>query len=122
MIDWWFWWHAAEGVRYQLWYPDMHFDISSDFRGHYDDDSLTYIERLHLSTHFVTEDIGLGSEEIMIGFKSPIDFGFDKSIVKRKDVTIICGRGGDKNKGVWNGDMCHFVRDTKEGVEMRSRF
>ena len=42
MINWWFWWHAKESVRYQIWYPEMHYDISSDFKGYYDDASKTY--------------------------------------------------------------------------------
>ena len=37
MINWWFWWHAAEGIRYRIWYPEMHFDTEADFGGYYDD-------------------------------------------------------------------------------------
>lgn len=122
MINWWFWWHAAEGVRYQIWYPDMHFDIDSDFGGHYDDESKSYIERLHLSSHLVTEDIGMGKEEILINFKSPIEFGFDGNKLDSKKNTIICANVGSPGKGLWFVDMCHFVRVTSDGVEMRSRF
>jgi len=32
MINWWFWWHAAEGIRYRIWYPEMHYDISINFQ------------------------------------------------------------------------------------------
>ncbi len=122
MIDWWFWWHAAEGQRYQIWYPDMHYDISADFQGYYDDDSKTYRERLHLSTHLVTEDVGLGKDKILIDFMSPGTFGFDESRLHPHKETVICARVGAPDKGVWATEMCHFVRTTKEGVEMRSRF
>lgn len=122
MINWWFWWHAAEPVRYRLWYPDMHFDNSTDFGGYYDDDSKSYAERLHLSKHLVTEDVGMGSEEILIDFYDPIDFGFDKSKLDLKKVTIICAKVGSPSKGLQFVDMCHFVRVTDDGVEMRSRF
>lgn len=27
MIDWWFWWHPQEDIRYQVWYPGEHFKI-----------------------------------------------------------------------------------------------
>lgn len=122
MIDWWFWWHAAEGVRYQIWYPDMHYDIKADFQGYYEDDTKTYRERLHLSSHVVTEDVGLGKDDILIDFMPPATFGFDNKKLN-EDVTIICARVGSPDRGVWGTDMCHFVRTTEEGgVEMRSRF
>ena len=122
MIDWWFWWHAAADVRYQIWYPDMHYAISSDFQGYYKDDSKTYRERLHLSSHLVTEDVGTGKEKIMIDFLSPAEFGFDTGRLHPKKETVICARVGSPDRGVWGTKMCHYVRTTNEGVEMRSRF
>lgn len=123
MIDWWFWWHAKEPLRYKIWYPEMHFDISSDFGGYYNDESKTYRERLHLSKHFVTEDIGTGKEKIVINFMSPEKFGFDKSKLKNEnEETIICAMVGDLGKRVWHTKMCHAVRKVEKGVEMRSRF
>ena len=121
MIDWWFWWHAAEGVRYQIWYPEMHYDISADFQGSYEDDTKTYRERLHLSSHLVTEDVGLGKDKILIDFMHPVDFGYNKNKLN-EEVTIICARVGSPEKGVWGTEMCHFVRKVEQGVEMRSRF
>jgi len=122
MIDWWFWWHAAESVRYQIWYPEMHYDIEADFGTSYNDDSKSYRERLQLSTHYVTEDIGLGKENIVIDFKSPSEFGFDTDLIDAKKQSIICARVGSQKTGIWGVEMCHFVRVTNEGVEMRSRF
>lgn len=122
MLDWWFWWHAAEDIRYQIWYPDMHFAISADFQGHYNNDSKSYRERLHLSSHLVTENVGTGKEKILIDFMNPADFGFDETKLDPKKMTIICARVGSTDRGVWGTKMCHFVRTTDEGVEMRSRF
>lgn len=122
MIDWWFWWHAAEGVRYQIWYPDKHYDISADFQGHYEDETKTYSERLHLSSHLVTEDVGLGKDKILIDFMHPTEFGFDENKLHPDKTTIICARVGQPEKGVWATEMCHFVRKVEQGVEMRSRF
>lgn len=121
MIDWWFWWHAKEGVRYQIWYPEMHYDIEADFQEHYDDETKSYRERLHLSTHLVTEDVGLGKDKILIDFMHPEDFGFNKSGLN-DNVTIICAKVGSPEKGVWGTEMCHFVRVMDNGIEMRSRF
>ena len=93
MIDWWFWWHAAEPIRYRIWYPEMHFDHSSDFGGFYNDESKSYRERLQLSTHHVTEDIGTGREKLVIKFMSPEKFGFDQSKLKsQSEGTIICAK------------------------------
>ena len=122
MIDWWFWWHAAKGIRYQIWYPDMHFDIDSDFGGYYYDDTKTYRERLHLSSHLVTEDVGLGRDKILIDFMPPAQFGYDADRLNPDKETIICARVGSSDKGVWGTEMCHYVRTTDKGVEMRSRF
>ncbi len=124
MLNWWFWWHAAEGMRYQIWYPEMHYDISADFQGYYNDESKSYSERLHLSTHLVTEDVGMGKDKILIDFMHPNAFGCDKNKNKLKpdEVTIICARVGSPDKGVWGTEMCHFVRKVEQGVEMRSRF
>jgi len=123
MIDWWFWWHAKDALRYRIWYPEMHFNIDSDFGGHYNDDTLTYRDRLHLSKHIVTEDIGNGTEKIVIQFMSPSDFGFDTNkLGVQKEATIICARVGDLKKRVWHTQMCHAVRKLNIGVEMRSRF
>ncbi len=121
MINWWFWWHAKTSVRYQIWYPDMHYDIDADFQGYYEDATKTYSERLHLSRHLVTEDVGLGKDKILIDFMHPAAFGFDNHKLDA-NTTIICARVGSPDKGVWGTEMCHFVRTTKQGVEMRSRF
>ncbi len=122
MIDWWFWWHAAQDVRYQLWYPDMHFAIKADFNGHYNDESKTYRQRLHQSQHLVTEDVGVGREQILIDFMSPLEFGFKHPSVDPYLETIICARVGSPEQKVWGSEMCHYVRKTTAGVEMRSRF
>lgn len=121
MIDWWFWWHAKEGARYRIWYPDMHYDIDADFQGHYADNTKSFRERLHLSSHLVTEDVGLGKDKILIDFMHPSQFGFDKNKLA-KNVTIICAKVGAPEKGVWATEMCHFVRKVEQGIEMRSRF
>lgn len=121
MMDWWFWWHAKEGVRYQIWYPSMHYDISADFQGYYDDETMTYREKLHKSTHVVTENVGFGTDDIVIDFMHPSEFGYDANQLS-DDTTIICARVGVKSRGVWSADMSHFIRKADKGIELRSRF
>lgn len=123
MIDWWFWWHPKEPIRYKIWYPEMHYNTSADFGGFYDDNTKSYRERLQLSTHYVDEDIGTGRAKIAIKFMSPEEFGFDKHKLKNdKEESIICAKVGDLGKRVWHTQMCHAVRKVDKGVEMRSRF
>lgn len=123
MIDWWFWWQAKESLRYRIWYPEMHYEISWDFGNFYNDESKTYRERLHLSKHIVTEDIGTGKAKIVIKFMRPEEFGFNKDKLKKNNEgTIICAKVGDLTKKVWHTRICHAVIKAEKGVEMRSRF
>ena len=123
MINWWFWWHAAESIRYRIWYPDMHFATEADFGGYSEDETKSYRERLHLSSHLVTEDVGLGKEKILINFMHPKDFGYDVNKLNDKETTIICAKVGSPERGLWHTHMCHFVRIVPSGgIEMRSRF
>ena len=83
---------------------------------------MTYRERLHLSQHLVIEDVGTGREQILIDFMSPKDFGFSHNRIDPSLETIICARVGSPERKVWGTEMCHYVRRTVDGVEMRSRF
>ena len=76
---------------------------------------------MHLSSHLVTEDVGLGKDKILIDFMHPGKFGYDSQKLN-SDNTIICARVGSPEKSVWGTEMCHFVRKAGQGVEMRSRF
>jgi len=96
--------------------------LLNDFKGSYHDESKTYRERLHISSHLVTEDVGVGKERILIDFMHPSKFGFDPNHLNSDNETIICARVGSPQRGVWGTEMCHFVRKTTDGVEMRSRF
>ncbi len=127
MIDWWFIWHPQESLRYKIWDKEDHFDvtISDADRAKFNDESLTYAERLWGSTHHVRENIGVpvafrllegltGADPyaIDITFISPEDCGFDMTKFDTSTETVICAESG----------MRHFVRKTADGVELRSRF
>jgi phloretin hydrolase len=123
MIDWWFAWHGLEGLRYRIWYPSAHFGSSVSDRTRVMDESRPYIDRYLHTTHYVTEDIGIGPDLLSIKFLPPKDFGFDTARFKKAGIaTAICTRVGSVSKGAEHTDMCHVVRNVKGGVEMRSRF
>ena len=117
MFDWWFAWHGLEPMRYKIWNHDDHYycltrnpEISSDR-------SLPMKQRYWNTIHDVREDVGLGMEYIVINFRNPADIGFDPALLKDFKGTIVCA-GNEHNPVI----MCHFVRPTERGVELRTRF
>jgi phloretin hydrolase len=123
MLEWWFCWHALESLRYRIWYPGSHTGNSVKDRARLEDTSLTYRERFWNNPQYPVEDIGIGPDILSITFVPPRDFGFDESRFEEARVaTIICAIVGSVTKKVRHTRMCHFVRATASGVEMRSRF
>lgn len=112
MLYWWFWWHGQEGIRYRIWYPEKHFDVSTDYTGF---------------THFVIEDVGAGKQKLIIHFITPSEFGFSIEKLENVDfekLAIFCARVAVK-KGpltIWHTKMCHVARKVENGIELRSRF
>ncbi len=125
MLDWWFWWHSIDGLRYKIWYPQAHFGISVDADAdEYKRRQGSYRERYWNTTHYPIEDVGTGSETLTIHFVPPHDFGFHTSEFEEAGVsTVACGIVGSVSQKIRQyAHMCHFVRKTEDGVEMRSRF
>ncbi len=122
MLDWWFSWHARESLRYKIWYPGAHAGTSVKDPERLKNKSLPLRERYY-TTHYPIEDVGIGEETLSIRFMPPEEFGFDTTRFKTANVsTAICTRVGSEGKKADHTDMCHFVRQAEEGVEMRSRF
>jgi len=123
MLEWWFCWHPLEDLRYKIWYPGAHTGISVRDPKRAADTTLPFGARLWDNPHYPVEDIGIGSDRLSIDFMDPRDFGFDISRFEAGRVAaVICSRVGSVRRGVEHTRMCHFVRETEEGVEMRSRF
>jgi hypothetical protein len=80
-------------------------------------------ERYWNNPHYPVEDIGIGMEKLSITFMPPEDVGFDIARFAEAGIaTAICTRVGSVAKHSLHTDMCHVVRTTADGVEMRSRF
>jgi hypothetical protein len=117
MIDWWFDWHPHDPMRYRIWYPAEHFDIS------FEPAKRPGAKPFQNTIHHPVEDVGLGKSKIRIEFVEPEAFGFPAGdYPERKCATIICGYAGDDTRRVRHTRICHFVREVDGGVEMRSRF
>lgn len=122
MIDWWFSWHAQEDLRYKIWFPGAHAGTSVKNPERLKNKALSLRERYY-TTHYPIENVGIGQETLSIKFMPPEEFGFETTHFKAADVsTAICTRVGSESKKADHTDMCHFVRQIKAGVEMRSRF
>jgi hypothetical protein len=125
MIDWWFAWHPLQNIRYRIWFPPGHYGSSVADPERCRDSRLPYRERYWHNKHTVIEDVGNGVTKLMILFVPPEEFGFDASRFRQSKVgTIVCANVGSPKilGGIFFTKMCHFVRETAEGVEMRSRF
>lgn len=113
MVDWWFGWLGGT-EQYKLWHPSDH--LFSDWEGR---ENGNYIG----ASHLVHERLA-GSEEIhklKIKFNDPREI-FDATHYDNFDGLAVCGFPGSLEKPVRLGHMCHFVRNTDYGCEMRSRF
>jgi len=125
MLDWWFWWHPINPLRYRMWYPETHFGTTLDVDQYeYKRRNGPYCQRYWNTTNYPVEDIGIGKDKLSITFVPPSDFGFDESRFDKANVaTAICGIVGSVSKKLRQHTyMCHFVRKKGSGVEMRSRF
>lgn len=130
MINWWFAWHGLEDLRYMLWYPQDHYSIRVDAasRKKILDPATPMTAKFQGITHFVRENTGQ-LEDIEINFLSPEDYGFDMTRWPADNSTTLVAANG-RSKAVGAPDdapkapamMCHFVRRTDAGVEMRTRF
>jgi phloretin hydrolase len=134
MINWWFWWHSLEDLRYKIWWPKGHFGISVGDRDRTIilDPETPPVHRFQGRTHYVFEDVGGPSvEKIAINFMTPEDIGFDMNRFKSPHVgTVVGGNGASLMLDPPPGAppfkspafMLHFIRETDNGIEFRTRF
>jgi phloretin hydrolase len=134
MVNWWMAWHGLESLRYRLWYPPSHFDVtlSDKDRAKVLDPKRRLAQKNYGVTHFVIEDTGGGGpEKIAISFMSPEEVGFDMSRFKSPDVGTVVAANGvslliNPPPGVpvhkSAAFMIHFIREIQGGIEYRSRF
>ncbi len=126
MFDWFFAWHGLENLRYKIWHPYGHYSAVSQQKDRTKDPDLSYKEKLWDTSHEITEDTGMGPSNFVINFKYPGDVGFDASKIGTKACsTIVCGKGYGKGQppfAVPPTFTTHFVRETEDGIELRTRF
>lgn len=134
MINWWMAWHSLEDLRYKIWWPDGHYAISlsDQDRAKVLDPGRPMVHKFQGLTHFVIENIGgLSAEKISISFLPPEDVGFDMGRFKSPNVGTIVAANGlsqmiNPPPSIPNHKapafMIHFIRETTDGIEYRTRF
>ncbi len=113
MVHWWFGWLGGT-EQYKLWHPTDHVFLETKGieNGNY-----------YGASHLIEERLA-GSEEIhklRVDFQHPHEM-FDAARFDATGAVAICGAPGSLERPVSIGHMCHYVRDTDYGAEMRSRF
>jgi len=114
MVEWWFGWLGGT-EQYKLWHPVDH--LFSDWEGRTGN---THIGSSHLVHEYLAGPNG-PVYKLRINFREPTEF-FDAAKYAAFDGAAICARIGLLDAPVNLGLMTHFVRNTPQGCEMRSRF
>ena len=126
MFDWWFAWHGLDNLRYTIWDPEDHYRAESMQKERAHNPKLSLREKYWDTTHAILEDVGMGPERIYIHFKHPSNIGFEFSKIGTPACsTLVCGIGNGHGHPPFSSAatvMCHFLRDTEDGVELRTRF
>jgi hypothetical protein len=114
MVDWWFSWLG--GIEwYRLWHPTDH--VYSGWENRVDG---KYIGASHLVHEYLGGRDG-PLEKLRVSFHEPAET-FDAAQYKASNHFAVCARPGLLEAPIDLGRMCHFIRETDYGCEMRSRF
>jgi len=111
MVRWWFADFLETSEHYSWWHPKDH--IWMDWENKKPD-------KIIGASHLVHEYIGEDLNKLRIQFVNSSEFfGYD---VNDEDTFAICARIGNLETDLNIAKMCHIVRNTSTGAEMRSRF
>ena len=111
MVRWWFSDFLQTTEHYNWWHPKDHvwMDWENKEPG-----------KIKGASHLVHEYIGGDLSKLRIQFVNPSEFfSYDPN---DEDTFVICARVGLLDEEINTAKMCHVVRNTLNGAEMRSRF
>ena len=111
MVRWWFADFLNTTEHYSWWHPEDH--VWMDWENKKPGEVIG-------SSHLVHEYIGSELSKLRIQFINSSEFfGFDPN---NEDTFVTCARVGLLEEEINTAKMCHVVRNTLDGAEMRSRF
>lgn len=111
MVRWWFADYMQTSEHYQRWYPGAHIwmgwenKVPGEYVG---------------ASHLVHEYIGEEMQKLRIQFVPPEEILGDVTL--GADDVAVCAKPGLLEQPINGGQMCHIIRATEDGAEMRSRF
>lgn len=111
MVRWWFADYMQTPEHYQRWFPDAHIwmDWENKVPGEYVG-----------ASHLVHEYIGADMQKLRIQFVPPEEILGEVQL--RDGDVAVCAKPGLLEQPLNGGQMCHIIRATEDGAEMRSRF
>jgi len=111
MVEWWFADYMKTTEHYKRWHPKAHvwMDWENKEPG-----------KVIGASHLVHEYLGEDLHKLRIQFVDPEQILGE--VTPRQGEFIICARAGDLEQPMNFSTMCHIVRDTAFGAEMRSVF
>ena len=111
MVRWWFGDYLQTSEHYQRWHPTAHvwMDWENKTAGEYVG-----------ASHLVHEYLGDDLSKLRIQFVPPEDIL--GPVVLADDDVAVCAKAGLLEQPLNGGKMCHIIRNTEYGAEMRSRF
>jgi phloretin hydrolase len=125
MLDWWFNWHPLEGLRYAMWCPIAHTDISVKTPAqHLDSSGVPLKERNYGAVHYPVEGFNVrGAERVRIEFFSPRDFGLNLDMFKEPCISnAYCANVILDATNIPFNVFLHAIRKVEGGIEYRSRY
>lgn len=111
MVKWWFADYMQTTEHYKMWHPSAH--LWMDWENKKPGEIIG-------ASHLVDEYIGPRLQKLRIQFIEPSEFLDDYT--PQDGVFVICARVGFREESFNVSSMCHVVRDTPFGAEMRSHF
>jgi len=111
MYRWWFTDYLQTTEHYQRWHPEDHVWMDWEYK---------QPGKIVGAHHLVHEYIGGEMNKLRIQFVAPEQvLGYDPSDT---NTTAICAKVGELESSINIAEMCHVVRNTPWGAELRSRF
>ncbi len=111
MVRWWFADYMQTTAHYKRWHPTAH--VWMDWENKVPGEIVG-------ASHLVHEYIGEDFQKLRIQFVEPS--GLLGDLEDRRDRFVICAKAGSLEEPLNLSTMCHIVRDTEWGAEMRSVF
>lgn len=111
MVEWWLADFMQTTEHYTWWHPTAH--IWMDWENKVPGEIVG-------ASHLVHEYIGPDLQKLRIQFVEPEEILGDVPIAE--EIVVVCARPGPLDGSLYVGKMCHIIRNTPWGAEMRSRF